>query len=80
MSRKYRREHILLGFEAEDLIMMNEISEECLEEYIYPDVFEINKYGIRGIYLSNYIKWDNFEQNKSVYQKYNLIFLTTTYL
>ncbi len=70
MSRKYRREHILLGFEAEDLIMMNEISEECLEEYIYPDVFEINKYGIRGIYLSNYIKWDNFEQNKSVYQKY----------
>lgn len=70
MSRKYRREHILLGFEAEDLISMNEISEECLEEYIYPDVFEINKYGIRGIYLSNYIKWDNFEQNKSVYQKY----------
>jgi len=70
MSRKYRREHILLGFEAEDLILMNEISEECLEEYIYPDVFEINKYGIRGIYLSNYIKWDNFEQNKSVYQKY----------
>ena len=70
MSRKYRREHILLGYEAEDLLKMNEVSEECLQAFIYPDVYDINKYGIRGIYLSNYIKWDNFQQNKFIHEKY----------
>ena len=70
MSRKYRREHILLGVEAEDLIEMNEISEESLEALLYPEVSEINKYGIRGIYLSNYLEWDNYEQNKFVHKKY----------
>lgn len=72
MTRKYRKEHDLMGFEAEDLINeFDEISYDDIFQYIYPDDEEIERVGVRGIYLSNYIRWDTKSQHELMINKYN---------
>ncbi len=71
MTRKYRKEHDLMGFEAEDLINdFDEISIENVQPYIYPDNLEIERIGIRGIYLNNYLRWDSRTQHEQMIKKY----------
>lgn len=71
MTRKYRKEHDLMGFEAEDLVNESEgLSERDLVPYIYPHDKEIEKVGIRGIYLSNYIRWDTKKQHEKMISLY----------
>ncbi len=71
MSRFYRKNHDLFGVEAENLIEnSNSINEEDIYEFLYPDDHTINKIGIRGIYLSNYIKWDPKSQHELMIKKY----------
>ena len=53
-----RKEHDMRGFEAEDLIGRNGLTYGDIEPYIYPTDTEIAKTGVRGIYLSNFFKWD----------------------
>ena len=58
MTRRYRKDHDLMGFEAEDLAsVFDNINEEDIFQYIYPDDFTINQIGIRGIYLGNYVRF-----------------------
>ena len=58
MSRRYRKDHDLMGYEPEDLIMSDDfLNEGDLHEYIYPEDDIIDKIGIRGIPLGNYIRW-----------------------
>jgi len=71
MTRKYRKEHDLLGFEAEDLVCEKEgISEKDLAPYIYPHDKELEKVGVRGIYLNNYIRWDSKAQHEKMIEMY----------
>lgn len=65
MTRKYRAEHDLMGLEAEDLISAD-LPEQDLQPYIYPDDKEIESVGVRGIYLSNYIRWDSKAQHEKM--------------
>ena len=37
-----------------------------LENFLYPSDDEIQKVGVRGIYLNNYIKWDSLSQHKKM--------------
>ena len=71
MTRKYRKEHDLMGYEAEDLIddTMG-ISEEDVASFIYPHDKEIEKVGVRGIYLNNYIRWDSKVQHEQMIDPY----------
>jgi N-acetyl sugar amidotransferase len=69
MTRKYRYEHDLMQLEAEDLIGPN-LTEEQLHPYIYPDDKEIERVGVRGIYLSNYIRWDSKNQHEKMLKLY----------
>ncbi len=72
MTRRYRKEHDLMGFEAEDLIsIFNDLKEEDVINYIYPDDSDINRVGVRGIYLSNYIFWDPIAQYNEMIRMYN---------
>ena len=67
MTRKYRKEHDLMGFEAEDLI--NDfcgITEKDIVQYKYPDDKELERIGVRGIYLNNYIRWDSKKQHEQM--------------
>ena len=71
MSRKYRENHDLFGFEAEELIKIdNDIREEDISQYIYPDDKIINDVGVRGIYLGNYLRWDPTAQHQLMIKKY----------
>ena len=71
MTRKYRKEHDLMGYEAEDFIGYKGLKKKDLENFIYPSDEEIQKVGVRGIYLNNFIKWDSLLQHKKMKKKYN---------
>ncbi len=70
MTRKYRKEHDLMGLEAEDLSEQSKLTLEELEPYIYPHDKEIESVGVRGIYLNNYIRWDSKAQHEQMIKEY----------
>jgi N-acetyl sugar amidotransferase len=72
MTRKYRKEHDLMGYEAEDLINeeFDNITEDTVRPFIYPDDQEIENVGVRGIYLNNYIRWDSRSQHEAMILQY----------
>ena len=72
MTRKYRKEHDLMGYEAEDLIdEFDDVSDQDITQFKYPDDKEIERVGVRGIYLNNYIRWDSRAQHEKMIIKYN---------
>ena len=70
MTRKYRKEHDLMGFEAEDIIGKSNLNEKDLQNYLYPHDKEIESVGVRGIYLNNYIRWDSKAQHEEMIKLY----------
>ena len=71
MTRKYRKEHDLMGYEAEDLINdFDNITEKDIATFQYPDNREIEQVGVRGIYLNNYLRWDSRKQHEIMIRKY----------
>ena len=71
MTRKYRKEHDLMGYEAEDLINdFDNITEKDIKTFQYPDNREIEQVGVRGIYLNNYLRWDSRKQHEMMIRKY----------
>jgi len=65
MTRKYRKEHDLMGLEAEDLAKdAEDLTLGDLEQYIYPHDKELEAVGVRGIYLNNYVRWDSKAQHE----------------
>ncbi len=71
MTRKYRKEHDLMGVEAEDLVNeFDGISKEDIVQYQYPDDKEIERVGVRGIYLNNYMRWDSKAQHEEMIKMY----------
>ncbi len=71
MTRKYRKEHDLMGYEAEDFIdEFDGIKEEDIVQYKYPDDKEIERIGVRGIYLNNYVRWDTKAQHEKMIDMY----------
>lgn len=72
MTRKYRKEHDLMGYEAEDLIdEFDNVNAKDIIQFKYPHDKEIERVGVRGIYLNNYIRWDSRTQHESMIKKYN---------
>jgi len=71
MTRRYRKDHDLMGYEPEDLIKEDDFLDESdLYSYIYPEDDLIDKIGIRGIYLGNYIRWDPKFQHEKMIKMY----------
>ena len=71
MTRRYRHDHDILNLEAEELLSIsNNLNEDDIFQYIYPDDKEINSIGIRGIYLGNYIRWDPLSQHLDMVRKF----------
>ncbi len=71
MTRKYRKEHDLMGLEAEDLAEQSDIlTLNDVEPYIYPHDKEIAAIGVRGIYLSNYFRWDSKAQHEQMIEQH----------
>ena len=71
MTQKYRKEHDLMGCEAEDIVNKNHgISEDDVRPYVYPHDKELESVGVRGIYLNNYIRWDSKKQHEDMIKLY----------
>jgi N-acetyl sugar amidotransferase len=71
MTRKYRKDHDLMGYEAEDLVdIFDHLKEQDLIQYFYPSDSEIEQVGVRGIYLNNYIRWDTKDQHEKMIDLY----------
>ena len=72
MTRRYRKDHDLMGYEADDLLSIdNTLREEDIWQYRYPSDFDLNKIGVRGIYLGNYVRWDPKAQHEAMIRIYN---------
>jgi N-acetyl sugar amidotransferase len=71
MSRRYRHEHDLMGYEAEDLLAADAgLSERDVAPYMYPHECDVAGAGVRGIYLGNYIRWDTKAQHEAMIDRY----------
>ncbi len=71
MTRKYRKEHDLMGFEVEDLVDdFDGIIEENMVQFKYPDDKELERVGVRGIYLNNYVRWDTKAQHEKMIKEF----------
>ncbi len=71
MTRKYRKEHDLMGLEAEDLLraapnLGEDLGERELRPFLYPNDRELAAVGVRGIYLNNYLRWDTLAQHREM--------------
>jgi N-acetyl sugar amidotransferase len=70
MTRRYRKDHDLMGLEAEDLAAQSDLTEEELDPFKYPHDKEISEVGVRGIYLGNYIRWDTKAQHEAMIRRF----------
>lgn len=59
-TKKKRQEHMMRGFEPEDLLddPASPLTRYDLAPFFYPSDEEIERVGVRGIYLSNYVSWN----------------------
>lgn len=65
MTRRYRKDHDLMGREADDLLsIFDTLSEDDIWQYRYPDDADLDAVGVRGIYLGNYVRWDPKAQHE----------------
>jgi N-acetyl sugar amidotransferase len=70
-TKKKRQEHSMRGFEPEDLLLepVCGLTRYDLAPFFYPSDEELERVGVRGIYLSNYIPWDGRAQAELVIEK-----------
>lgn len=73
MSERIRREYKLSGYDAERLksLTKNKDVRNYLEWFKYPDKYKIRNLGIRGFYLSNYVRWDAKSQHELMINTYD---------
>jgi N-acetyl sugar amidotransferase len=71
MTRRYRKDHDLMGHEADDLLsIFDTLKEEDIWQYRYPDDRDLNAAGVRGIYMGNYVRWDPKAQHEQMMREY----------
>jgi len=70
-TKKKRQEHSMRGFEPEDLLEEPDstLTRYDLAPFFYPGDEDLERVGVRGIYLSNYIPWDGRAQTEFVIEK-----------
>ncbi|PKR60042.1 N-acetyl sugar amidotransferase [Thalassospira lohafexi] len=65
MTRKYRKDHDLMGVEISDLAAdTSDLLNYNTRPFTYPDDEELEAIGVRGIYLNNFLRWDTKSQNE----------------
>lgn len=72
MTRRYRKDHDLMGYEADDLLsIFDTLKDEDIWQYRYPDDRDLDAVGVRGIYLGNYVRWDPKAQHEQMMREYD---------
>lgn len=71
MTRRNRKDHDLMGYEADDLLsIFDTLNEDDIWQYRYPTDADLNASDVRGIYLGNYMRWDPKAQHELMIKKY----------
>lgn len=75
---RYRHEHCLRGYEWYDFIEQAPKFGETLEKkelitWMYPSDEEIERVGVRGLFVSNFFKWEANEHGQLMKEKYGFI-------
>jgi N-acetyl sugar amidotransferase len=75
---RYRHEHALRGFEWTDFLEKapqygEKLTRENMIPWMYPSDEDIDHVGVRGIYISNYFKWEANEHGKLMQEKYGFL-------
>ena len=71
MTERCRKEHGLMGIAAEDIVSAADgITRADVQPFVYPYDNELEVVGVRGIYLSNYIRWDSKAQHEKMIETY----------
>ncbi|CBW25282.1 putative LPS biosynthesis glycosyl transferase protein [Halobacteriovorax marinus SJ] len=75
---RYRHEHCLRGYEWGDILEKGlEYGEDLKKSdfipWMYPTDEEIEDVGVRGIYISNFFKWDANEHGPLMMEKYGFL-------
>ncbi len=75
---RYRHEHCMRGFEWYDMIREapnygEELKESDLTCWKYPSDEEIENVGVRGVYISNFFKWEANEHGPLMIKKYGFL-------
>jgi N-acetyl sugar amidotransferase len=65
-TRWTRKEHDMRGFEPHDLLGQGDVTVRDIAPYVYPSDEDIERVGVRGIYLSNFFPWDAKEQAETM--------------
>ena len=74
MSRRYRQNHHLMGLEIDDLEALDPSLKRFNNSvYRYPSYSELESNRVRGIYLSNYIPWNQKLQQEEMSDKYKYL-------
>ena len=72
MTRRYRKDHDLMGMEADDLLsVFGTLRDADIWQYRYPDDQALNAVQVRGIYLGNYVRWDPKAQHELMIREYD---------
>lgn len=72
-TKKHRQEHLMRGFEPEDILddpENTEITKTDLAPFFYPTDEELENLGLRGIYLSNFYPWNEFSHTQKMIEQY----------
>lgn len=70
-SRKHRKDFGLRGIEAEEMVGKDGIEWKDIAPFVYPGDDEMESVGVRGIYLSNFVLWDDKKQAEMMHQMYD---------
>lgn len=75
---RYRHEHCLRGYEWYDFVEQAPKYNERLEKkdlipWMYPSDEEIERVGVRGIYISNFFKWEANEHGELMKKEYGFL-------
>jgi len=71
-SRKHRKDFGLRGIEADELLNADSgLTWQDIGPFLYPDDEAIGRVGVRGIYLSNFVRWHEYDQALEMHRRYD---------
>jgi N-acetyl sugar amidotransferase len=81
---RYRHEHCLRGYEWSDMTdaglakmgrpeLAEGLTEADLTPWMYPSDEDIKRVGVRGVYISNFFKWEANEHGQLMMEKYGFL-------
>lgn len=71
MTERCRVEHGLMGIYGQELVDEDaSVTAHDLLPFTYPDDSHLEAVGVRGLYLSNYIRWDSKAQHEEMIRLY----------